>query len=76
MEKNLVRNRNGQIVERREWLKDLRKEKGLTVRKTAEELNISFTFYSDIENNRRSPSLEKAVQIARYFGFSAEKFIS
>ena len=76
MDKNLVKNRKGQIVERREWLKELRKEKGLTVRKIAKELNISFTFYSDIENNRRSPSLEKAVQIARYFDFPAEKFIS
>jgi len=76
MDKNLVVNRYGKIVERRQWLKELRKEKGLTVRKTALALNMSFTFYSDIENNRRSPSLEKAVQIARYFGFPAEKFIS
>lgn len=72
----MVKNRYGELVERRQWLKDLRAEKGLTVREAAEKIGLSWTYYSDIENNRRSPSLAKAVVIAKFFGFDAEKFVS
>lgn len=75
MKSNLVTNRRGQMVERREWLKKYRKETGLTVRAVAEKLDLSFSHYSDIENSRRNPSLEVACKIARFYGFSAEKFI-
>lgn len=75
MKSKLVTNRSGQLVERREWLKNHRKDKGLTVRAVAEKLELSFSHYSDIENSRRNPSLEVAVKIARFYGFSAEKFI-
>lgn len=76
MKSNQVKNRYGEIVERREWLKKFRKEKNLTVRAAAEKLGVSFSYYSDIENNRRNPSLEIAVRIGRFYGFSAERFIS
>lgn len=75
MEKHLVKNRYGEVVERREWLKAIRKEKGLTVRSASKEMDMSWTHYSDIENSRRNPSLETAVKIARFYGFPAEKFI-
>jgi putative transcriptional regulator len=63
-------------LQRREWLKDLRKEKGKTVRELAKEIEISGTHYSDIENGRKNPSLKLAVKMSSYFGFGVEKFIS
>lgn len=61
---------------RREWLKDLRKEKGYTVRGIAPELQVSWSHYNDIENGRKNPSLKLAVKISKFFGFKVEKFIS
>ena len=76
MKSNQVLNRHGVLVERRDWLKQMRKKKGLTVRAVAEKLDMSWSHYSDIENNRRNPSLEVAVKIGRFYGFSAERFVS
>ena len=53
----------------RQWLKDYRNERRLTVRETAEKLGISFSYYSDLENGRRNPSVEKAVIISDFFNF-------
>lgn len=63
-------------LERREWLKDLRKAKGKTVRELAKEIEISWTHYSDIENGRKNPSLKLAVKMSRYLGFGVDKFVS
>lgn len=63
-------------LQRREWLKDLRKEKGLTVRNLAKEIGVSWTHYSDIENGRKNPSLKLAINMSKYFGFTVDKFIS
>ena len=60
---------------RRQWLKDLRAEKGLTVRAVAKEIGLSWTHYSDIENGRKKPSFEMAYKISKFYGFSMEKFI-
>jgi|KBSSwiStaDraftv2_1062776.scaffolds.fasta_scaffold526841_2 DNA-binding XRE family transcriptional regulator len=76
MRTGLVKNRKGEMVERRQWLKDIRAEKGLTVREAAQTLGMSWTHLSDIENGRRRPSLELAVKIGHFFGFEAEKFIA
>jgi DNA-binding XRE family transcriptional regulator len=62
-------------LQRREWLKDLRKEKGLTVRDLAKEIGVSWTHYSDIENGRKNPSLKLAVNMSKYFGFNVDKFV-
>jgi putative transcriptional regulator len=59
---------------RREWLKDLRKEKGMTVREIAPLLDVSWTHYSDIENGRKNPSLQLAVRISKYFEIPVDKF--
>ena len=72
----MVKNRYGEMVERRQWLKELRAEKGLTVREAAAAMELSFSYYSDIENNRRSPSLAKAVKIAKFYSFDVAKFVS
>lgn len=56
-----------QLNEKRDWLKDLRKEKNLTVREIAPMLGTSFSHYSDIENGRRNPSVELSMTLAEFF---------
>lgn len=72
----VVLDRNGKPLNRREWLKEIRKRKGYTVREVAPLLGISWTHYSDIENGRRNPSLDVAIKISKVYGFKVEKFIS
>lgn len=52
---------------KREWLKDLRKERGLKTREIAAIFRISFQHYNDIENGRRNPSIELSMAIAGFF---------
>lgn len=47
-----------------ERIKQLRKEKNLTLRELAEKADISISFLSDIENGRSNPSLERLKAIA------------
>jgi putative transcriptional regulator len=62
-------------MERRNWLKELRKEKGFTVRDIAKELGISFSHYSGIENGVKNPSLPLALKISNFFKFKVEDFV-
>jgi putative transcriptional regulator len=52
---------------KREWMKELRKEKGLITRDMAEIFDISFQHYNDIENGRRNPSIELSLKMAEFF---------
>jgi putative transcriptional regulator len=61
---------------KREWLKKLRKDKGLKTREIAEIVGVSFQHYNDIENGRRNPSIELSLEIAKVFGVSVEKFLA
>lgn len=61
------------VCDTRVWLKELRVNKGLTVRGIAPMLGISFSHYNDIENGRRNPSLKVAVKMADYLGFDVKK---
>jgi DNA-binding XRE family transcriptional regulator len=72
----VVLDRNGKPLNRREWLKAIRKRKGYSVREVAPLLGCSWTHYSDIENGRRNPSLDLAIKISQVYGFKVEKFIS
>jgi DNA-binding XRE family transcriptional regulator len=65
-----------QDLVRRQWLKDMRAGKRLTVRAAAKEIGLSWTHYSDIENGRKKPSFEMAYKISQFYGFEMEKFIS
>lgn len=47
-----------------ERIKQLRKEKNLTLRELAKKADISISFLSDIENGRSKPSLERLKAIA------------
>lgn len=59
---------------KREWMKELRKEKDLKTREIAEILGISFQHYNDIENGRRNPSVKLSMIMAKYFDVPLEKF--
>jgi putative transcriptional regulator len=72
----VVLDRNGEPLKRREWLKEIRKKQGYSVRQIAPKLGCSWTHYSDIENGRRNPSLDLAIKISKTYGFKVEKFIS
>lgn len=61
------------VADTRDWLKDLRKEKGLTVRAIAPLVGISFSHYNDIENGRRNPSLYIAIKMSDFLGFDIKK---
>lgn len=54
------------------WLKMLRLQQGKTQAQIANEANISFSFYSCIENKRRRPSPDVAKRIAAVLGFADE----
>jgi putative transcriptional regulator len=60
-------------IERRDWLKGLRKNKGLTVRQIAPLLDVSWTHYSDIENGRKNPSLQLAIRMSKFLEFEVDK---
>lgn len=53
-------------------LKTLRKGKGITQEKTAEELNISLEHLSKMERGKGKPSLDLLVEMAFYFHVSTD----
>ena len=55
-----------------ERLRDLRLEKGLTIRKLAQATGISDVAISRYENELRSPSAECLILLATYFGVSTD----
>ena len=55
-----------------ERLKALRKARGKTQEKSAEELNISLEHLGNIERGKGKPSLELLVEIALYFHVSTD----
>lgn len=61
------------VSDTRDWLKELRKEKGLTVRGIAPLIGISFSHYNDIENGRRNPSLPIAIKMSDFLGFDIKR---
>lgn len=54
-------------------LRKLRNEKNITVYKMAEILKISPSFYTQIENNKRTLTYEMAVKIAKIFNKKPDK---
>lgn len=49
-------------------IKELRKNKSMTLKELGEIANLSPSFISDIENNRTQPSLSRLVQLANSLG--------
>jgi putative transcriptional regulator len=59
---------------KREWLKELRKEEGLTGRAAAAKIGISHNYLFEIENGVRNPSGRLALKIATFYGFDMARF--
>jgi len=57
-----------------DFIKEKRLEKGINLRKLAEELDIAPAYMSDIEKNKRnSPSQEKMIKLVEVLGLSEEE---
>lgn len=59
---------------KREWLKELRKNLNLTGRAAATQIGISHNYLFEIENGVRNPSGKLALKIANFYGFDMSRF--
>jgi transcriptional regulator with XRE-family HTH domain len=55
-------------------MKELRKEKGISAKEAAKELEIKYPTYSNYENNNRMPDYETLIKIAKYYGVNIQEF--
>lgn len=58
----------------REWLKDIRKNKGIEVETISIECGISQSYYSLIETGKRNPSVILAQRIGNLLDFEWTRF--
>lgn len=58
----------------RYWLRELRLSKNLTQKEAGKSCGISTAYWSALENGSRSPSLPKAMNIGKVFGFQYMRF--
>lgn len=56
-------------------IKELRKSKGITAKKAAEDLKIKYSTYSNYENGNREPNLETLRSIADYYNVTINDMI-
>lgn len=56
-------------------LRELRKEKGFTMKQVAESIGVAECTYCAYEHGTRKPSFEMYIKLARVFGVSIEAFI-
>lgn len=61
----------------RNWLKQLREERGMTQKQVAEKLNISESYYSYIEAGDRQKMMDISLarKISNIFGISIEQIV-
>lgn len=57
-----------------EKIRCLRKEKGLTQRQLAEDINFSHSYIGDLESNRTNPSIKTLEILADYFNVEMTSF--
>lgn len=58
----------------RRWLKEVREKAEKTQEKVADEAGISRSYYTNIENGTKTPSVKAAKQIAGVLNFRWENF--
>ncbi len=56
-------------------LKEIRKQKGLTQTEVAQKLNISQQTYSDYENKKTEPDIDKLIELSKLFNISLDKLL-
>lgn len=56
-------------------LKILREKKGVSIKKMAPELGLSYTYLSKLENSKAFPSYEVIEKIAKYFNYNSDELI-
>jgi len=56
-----------------EKLKEIRKKKGFTQKQIAEQLNITISFYSQIENKKKRLYYDTAIKIADIFNMRPDQ---
>ncbi|MGR5997100.1 helix-turn-helix transcriptional regulator [Bacillus cereus] len=54
---------------------ELRKEKLISQEKLAEQVGLSRTYISEIENNKKQPNVKLAIKIAKVLGKSVESIL-
>ncbi|MCR6116611.1 helix-turn-helix transcriptional regulator [Salipaludibacillus agaradhaerens] len=58
------------------WLKEIRLQKGITQEKVSKGAGIERSYYTMIEQGRRTPSVQVAKKIAKYLEFDWTIFFS
>lgn len=58
----------------RNWLKEIRKSKNLTQEQLSEKVKISRAFLTQLELNKRNPSVQTAMKIAKVLEFNWTRF--
>lgn len=58
----------------RTWLKDIRITKGFTQQEVSEKGGFARTYYTMVENGKRTPSVDMAKKIATVLSFNWIKF--
>ena len=58
----------------RPWLRELRKEKGMSRKEAAKAAGMSVSYLDSIENGSRNASVPAAKKLAAVLGFSWTKF--
>ena len=61
-------------MQQREWLRTIRKDKGLTMIKLGEMLGCTPNHLSEIEHGKKNPSLNLALEIAYFLEFNVYQF--
>lgn len=54
-------------------LKQLRKKKGMSIKKLAVDLGVNYTYISKLENSKVSPSSAVINKFANYFDYNADE---
>ncbi len=58
-----------------EYLKALRRRKGVGLKRAAPELGVSYTYLSKIENSRSNPSAELLERMAKYYDADKDELL-
>lgn len=61
--------------QKREWMIEARKEKGLTLKGIAKKLGCSYQHYHDVEQGRRNPSFELSWKMSKFFNVPISIFL-